>query len=95
MKKLKNFLFPGIGGRYNSHLPRSNEKSSWLEKVDELITKLEPDSEILGYVKEIRVLVEDDKNLKAKREALIKMIETRYLELEEKIDNIHESLDKV
>jgi hypothetical protein len=93
-EELKNFLFSGIGGRYSHNLPRSSERSSWLEKVDELITKLEPDSEILLCVKEIKDLVEDDINLKAKREGFIKKVETRYSELEEKIDNIHESLDK-
>ena len=93
-EELKKFLNVGLIGSSHSHLPLSDERISWLEKVDELITKLEPGSEILSCVNEIKVLVENDIILKAKREALIDKIEARYRELERKIDNIHESLDR-
>lgn len=92
--ELKDFLYPGVGGRYSSHLPHSSEKDPWLQKIDEFIKKVEPDSEIYRCIEKLRSLVENDKALKDKRENLVKIIEKRYGELEEKIDKLHDSLDK-
>lgn len=93
-EKLKDFIYVELNIiNPDHHLPRSSERDSWLQKIDELVKELEPDNEIRRYIEELKYLVNDDTS-KNKREALVKMVETRYEELERKIDEIHESLDR-
>jgi hypothetical protein len=76
------------------YLPRNDLKEEQLNYINELLKKIDSEHEIIKYLNEYKSLIEKDTELEPIRLKLLNSVINRYQKLEEKIDEIHETLEK-
>jgi hypothetical protein len=85
--------FPVIFDYRFKNLPQKSIREERITEINELISRLNPESDFTNHVKDFLTLIKEDTVLEAKRSDLRAKVIDRYAELEMKIDKIGASLE--